>query len=143
MAEDFFTEDIGIEPQVDFSDKYNVRLVMKNGSPNMVDTIEAIKQWIIKFCNTEKDTYSIYEGTGFGTRFKQLFGHKRLGHGYEEAEIERDFREGLPLCPAISQVTNFELSKSGKVLKIAVEVELLNGDLINVDIENAYILSTN
>lgn len=143
MAEDFYNEDIGFEPQVDFSKKDNIRVVIKNGSPKLIDNIEAIKQWIIKFCKTEKDAYPIYEGTGFGTRFKQLYGRKRLGYGYEEAEIERDFREGLPLCPAISQVTNFELNKVGKVLKIYIEVELYNGDLVNVDIEDAYTLSIN
>lgn len=134
--EDFFTEEIGLEPQIDFSNKGDVKLVIKNGSPNMISKIEAIRQWIIKFCNTEKDAYPIYDGTGYGTRFKQLFGRKRLGYGYEEAEIERDFREGLPLCPAISQVTNFELLKNGKVLKIKIEVELYNGDLVDVDIEH-------
>ena len=141
--EDFYNEDIGFEPQVDFSKKDNIKVVIKNGSPKLIDNIEAIKQWIIKFCKTEKDAYPIYEGTGFGTRFKQLYGRKRLGYGYEEAEIERDFREGLPLCPAISQVTNFELNKVGKVLKIYIEVELYNGDLVNVDIEDAYTLSIN
>ena len=143
MTENFFEENIGYEPQIDFSDKNNIKLVVKNGSPDMIREIEAIKQWIIKFCITEQDTYPIYEGLGFGTRFKQLYGHKRLGYGYEEAEIERDFREGLPLCPAISRVSDFKLKKIGKVLNIYVEVELFNGDLVNVDIENVYVLSTN
>lgn len=143
MAEDFFSEEIGYEPQIDFSEKDNIKVVIKNGSPNMIKELEAIRQWIVKFCMTEKDAYAIYEGTGFGTRFKQLFGRKRLGHGYEEAEIERDFREGLPLNPAISRVSNFELSKRGKILNISIEVELFNGDLLAMDIEKVYILSTN
>ena len=143
MEENFFSEEIGLEPQMDFSEKDNIKVVMKNGSPNMIQSIEAIRQWIVKFCMTEKDAYPVYEGTGFGTRFKRLFGRKRLGYGYEEAEIERDFREGLPLNPAISRVTNFELSKSGKVLNIFVEVELFNGELLGIDIEKVYVLSTN
>lgn len=139
---DFYSENIGYEPEVDFNDKSNIVLVMKNGSPNMITKLEAIRQWIIKFCITEKDAYPIYEGTGFGTRFKQLFGRKRLGYGYEEAEIERDFREGLPLCPAISQVADFKLSKVGKVLNIYLNVELLDGELIDVSIEKVFVLGT-
>ncbi len=141
--EDFFSQEIGYEPQIDFSIKNDTKIVIKNGSPNMIKEIEAIRQWIIKFCMTEKDAYPIYQGTGFGVRFKKLFGCKRLGFGYEEAEIERDFREGLPLNPAISRVSNFELSKKGKVLNISVEVELFSGSLLTVDIEKAYTLSAN
>lgn len=138
MAEDFFNETIGLEPEVDFENTPKVNI--KNGSPQMIDKILAIRQWITKFCMTEKDVYPIYLGTEFGTRFKQLYGRKRIGYGYEEAEIERDFKEGLPLCPAISEVTSFEISKTGKVLNIKLQVELFDGEQIDIDIEKAYII---
>ena len=141
MAEDFYTEDIGFEPEINFDDMKNVRLQIKNGSPSMISEYSAIKQWIVKFCMTQKDSYPIYEGTGFGTRIKELFGKKRIGYGYEEAELERDFREGLPLCPAISQVTDFLAEKNGKVLKIYVKVELYNGEELDMEIEQKVVLS--
>ncbi len=140
MENNFYSENIGYEPQIDLSDNHNIKLVLKNGSPNMINELKAIEQWIVKFCSTEKDAYSIYEGLGFGTRIKTLFGHKRFGYGYEEAEIERDFREGLPLCPAISQVTNFELEKIGRILNIKLEVELINGESLNINIDDVYTL---
>lgn len=138
MAEDFFSETIGYEPEMVYEN--DPKVVIKNGSPKMIDKILAIRQWITKFCMTEKDVYQIYRGTGFGTRFKRLYGRKRIGYGYEEAEIERDFKEGLPLCPAISAVTSFEISKSGKVLNIKLQVELFDGEQIDIDIEKAYII---
>ena len=143
MTEDFFTEDIGYEPVLKFTNEDNkilpkVELLLKNGSPDLIKELDAIRQWILKFALTEKDTYEIYEGTGFGCRIRKLFGEKQIGYGYEEAELERDFREGLPLCPAISQVTNFEISKEGKTLNINVEVELFNGELVEVSLDKIY-----
>ncbi len=135
---DFYSENIGYEPKVNFDDFNNVHVEIKNGSPELINEVEAIRQWIVKFVLTEKDAYEIYEGTGFGNRIKQLFGNKRIGLGYEEAEIERDFREGLPLCPAISQVTNFELQKQGKNLHVDIGVELFNGELVTISIKKVY-----
>jgi len=140
MAEDFFTEDIGYEPLVNFDDRKNIKFVVKNGSPKLVNEIDAIRQWIVKFATTEQGAYPIYEGTGFGTRFKELFGRKRIGYGFEEAELERDYREGLPLCPAISQMTDFQTTKNGKVLNIYVQVELQDGSLVDASIEDVYVI---
>lgn len=138
MTEDFFTEDIGFEPKLNLDDKANISLSMKNSSPELINEIDAIKQWIVKFAVTEQDTYPIYDGTGFGTRFRKLFGRKRVGYGFEEAELERDYREGLLLCPAINRVTDFKLTKVGTVLNIYVQVELKNGELVDASIENVY-----
>ena len=91
---------------------------------------------------TLKEVYPIYEGTGYGTRLKSLFGKKRIGLGYEEAEVERDFREGLLLCPAIAQVTDFSLKKKGKILNIELSVELYDGEIVDMEIEKAYVFNS-
>ena len=140
MADNFFSSDIGFEPKVNFADPKLPKVEIKNGSPVLIDQIEAIKQWIFKFTLTVKDKYTIYEGTGFGTRIKDLYGHKRIGYGYEEAEIERDYREGLPLCPAISGVSSFTITKEGKTMNIEMDVQLFNGDLITINVEDKYIV---
>ena len=136
--ENFYTEDIGYEPKINFDDYNNIFVEIKNGSPELINGIEAIKQWILKFIFTPKDAYEIYEGTGFGNRVKRLFGQKIIGYGYEEAEIERDFREGLPLCPAITNVNDFELKKTGKILNVRIEVELYNGELATISVNDVY-----
>ena len=140
MTDNFFSSDIGFEPKVNFADPKLPKVEIKNGSPVLIDQIEAIKQWILKFTLTRQDSYKIYEGTGFGTRIKDLYGHKRIGYGFEEAEIERDYREGLPLCPAIREVSSFTIKKEGKTMNIEMDVQLFNGDLITVGIEDKYIV---
>jgi len=138
MTQNFYNEEIAYEPKLNLDDTPYV--VIKNGSPELINGIEAIRQWILKFSVTEKDVYPIYEGTGFGTRIKSLFGHKKIGYGYEESELERDYREGLPLCPAISQVEYFDINKNGKVLNINLQVQLYDSALIDVSIEKAFVI---
>ncbi len=137
MNVNFYNETIGYDPEINFE---YPNVVIKNGSPNLINKHEAIRQWILKFAITPKDVYEIYQGTGYGNRIKSLFGQKRIGYGYEESELERDYREGLILCPAISQVTFFNIEKTGKILNIKITVELYEGESLDVSIEKAYII---
>lgn len=137
MTQNFFSTEIGYTPKVDYKD---TKVIIENGSPRLINEIEAIRQWIIHFVDTGKDTMEIYKGTGFGCRLRQLFGHKKVGYGFEESELERDFTEGLTLCPAISSLTYFNISKVGKTLKIKLQVELYNAELIDVTIEKTEII---
>lgn len=122
-------------PYFDFTKK---QIVLINGSPKLISDIEAIRQWIILFLTTPRGVYRIYDGTNFGVSVRKLFGRKTLNNGYEEAEVEREIREGLPLCPAISRVTSVNISKSGRIVIIKVEVELFSGELITETAEVSY-----
>ena len=135
MTENFYDTSIGYEPEIDFE---NTKVVIENGSPKLINELEAIRQWIILFANTEKDSMEVYEGTGFGCRLKKLFGNKKIGYGFEESELERDFTEGLILNPAILAVPYFNVSKEGKKLIIKLQVELYNSELIDVSIEKTF-----
>lgn len=123
-----------------FFDYQNKQILLENGSPKLISNVEAVRQWIVLFITTPKNTYKIYDGTNFGTSIRKLFGKKTLNNGYEEAEVEREIREGLPLCPAISRVTNFNMEKIGRLVKIYVEVELFNGELVNETIDVSYLV---
>ena len=46
MTENFFSTDIGFEPEIDFA---NAKVTIENGSPKLIEKLEAIRQWIIKF----------------------------------------------------------------------------------------------
>ena len=135
MSSNFYTENIGYEPEIDFD---TPKVTIVNGNPKLIDKHEAIRQWITKFAITPKDKYEIYEGTGFGNRIKSLFGSKKVGYGYEESELERDYREGLPLCPGISQLLFFNIEKKGKTLNLKLTIELYDGESLDVSIEKAY-----
>ena len=114
------------------------QIVITNGGPKLVTDIEAIQQWIILFVLTPKDVYSIYKGTNFGTSYRKLLGQKTVNTGFEESELEREIIEGLPLNPAIKEVTNVEMSKNGKYLSLNIQVELYNGELLDTFVEKAY-----
>ena len=129
--------EIAKTPNIDYSKK---ALVFINGSPKMISDIEAIRQWIVLFITTPKNVYKIYEGTNFGTSIRKLFGQKRLNNGYEEAEVEREIRDGLPLCPAINRVTSFNMEKVGKIVKIYVQVELFDGSLVDETVDVSYLI---
>lgn len=127
--------ELGKTPLFDFENK---SVVLINGSPKLTYNIEAIRQWIVLFITTPKDTYRIYDGTSFGTSVRKLFGSKRLNNGYEESEVEREIREGMKLCPAINRVTSFNMEKVGRILKIYVQVELYDGTLIDESVDVKY-----
>lgn len=129
--------ELGLTPSFSYEDK---NIMLENGSPKMIMDVEAVEQWIVLFVTTPKDKYKIYEGTSFGTSIRKLFGRKTLNNGYEEAEVEREIREGLPLCPAINSVTSFNMEKSGKFVKLYIQVELYNGALINKTIDVSYLI---
>jgi hypothetical protein len=134
---------IGYEPKLTIEKGVyveNVNISIKDGSPIMIDELDAIKQWILKFVKTEKDVYSIYDGTEFGCSIKSLYGQKVVGYGYEEAIIEKEFKEGLLLCPAIVNIDEVTITKDGKKLNIYIQAELYNGDLIDVTVEDVYVI---
>lgn len=126
---------LGITPSIDFE---NREIIIANGTAKMITDIEAIQQWIILFVLTPKDVYKIYEGTGFGTSYRKLFGEKYINNGYSISEIQREITEGLPLNPAIERVESVELTKEGKYLNIYIKVELYNGELLDTFVEKAY-----
>lgn len=129
--------DLGLTMSFDYEKK---SIIFENGSPKQITDVDAVRQWITLFIITPRDTYEIYNGTGFGTSIRKLFGRKILNNGYEEAEVEREIREGLPLCPAINRVTSFNMEKVGKIVKIYVQVELFNGDLIDETVDVSYLI---
>ena len=129
------SQDLGKTPNIDFENK---KITVENGTPKLITDIDAIRQWITLFVTTPKDTYKIYDGTNFGTSIRKLFGRKILNNGYEEAEVEREIREGLPLCPAINRVTSFNMEKIGRILKIYVSVELFNGEIVTETVDVSY-----
>ena len=115
-------------------------LMLVDGTPKLIYDIEAVKQWIILFLKTPKGKYRIYDGTPFGTSLYKLLGRKRLNNGYEESEVEREIKEGLVLCPAIRRVSGFNIKKDNKALVIYVQAELYDGSLVDVTVDDIYII---
>lgn len=102
-------------PKYDF---VNCKTVLKNGQIIYIESYDAVKQWIEKFCRIFTNKVEVYKNTGFGTNANELFGKKYLANGYEESEFERQLKEGLLLCPAIKQILNFNMTKVDTVLNV-------------------------
>lgn len=111
------------------------KFVVADGKIQEVMSIEAIKQWITLFIKTMVNGAEIYEGTKFGNSFRKLKGYKVVGNGFIEAEIEREVREGLLLCPALEKVTYFNLEKQDELLVMYIDVKLFGGEYITNIIE--------
>ena len=133
-SEESIKRELGKTPSIDF---ISSSIDMINGTPKLVTDIEAIKQWIILYVITPRDTYPIYEGTDFGTSWRKLLGRKKLNtSGYEESELIREITECLTLNPAIESVQSVDLSKNGRFLNIKIVVELFNGELLETLVED-------
>lgn len=109
--------------------------VVVDGNPATNADVEATKQWVTLFFKTDRDKVPVYKNTKFGTSIKKLIGYKSLNNGYFESEIERETREGLPLCPTIKQVVSFNMTKKGKILYLKIIVELQNGSTLDLEIK--------
>ena len=101
--------------------------VIKDGSPVLIEQLQATKQWIQKFFATDLGTLEIYDGYTFGTSYKKLIGSKNINNALVESEIERETRTGLLLCPSIKKVISYESEKQGTKLAIRVVIALNSG----------------
>lgn len=125
-------------PSIDFETPC---INVAGGAPVLVSDVEAIRQWVTLFVTTPRDVYDIYYGTEFGTTLRRLYGRKIVNNGYAESELTRQIKEGLPLCPAIKQVTDVTIGKDGKYLTVDIQVKLYDGSLVDVSIEKVYTFS--
>lgn len=101
--------------------------VIKDGTPVIVEEYEATKQWIQKFLSTDLGTLEIYDDYKFGTTYKKMYGSKSVNNGYIESEIERQIREGFPLCPSIKKIVSYDAEKKGTRLCLRIVVKLNSG----------------
>ena len=111
-----------------YSFDYNLKeFPIKDGSPVLVDELEATKQWIQKFLSTDINTLEIYNGYKFGTSYKKMLGSKSINNGYIESEIEREIREGFLLCPSIKKIISYDSEKKGTKLCLRIIIALYSG----------------
>lgn len=103
------------------------RFDIKDGSPVLIQELEATKQWIQKFLSTDLGTLEIYQGYKFGTSYKKMLGSKNINNGYIESEIEREIREGFLLCPSIKKIISYDSEKQGTKFCLRIVVALYNG----------------
>ncbi len=122
-----------ISPDIKISfnfDFVNKEFTVIDGKLGEINTIEAVKQWIVLFLLTDLNKVPIYKGLKFGTTLKKIIGYKSLNNGFFESELQREIEEGFLLNPAISKVTYFNIEKIKDKAIITLNIMLKNGQII-------------
>ena len=102
----------------------------------MCDDIEAMKQVIFKFINTERYKYLIYDWN-YGIELNDLIG-KPIPYVY--AEIERRIKEALLADNRIKEVTDFRFSNNGGDVLCLFTANTIYGEINNISREvTAYV----
>lgn len=109
FEEDF---DEGLDEDVDFSFEQEPSLTYamnndKNIFVGKIDSIEAIKQAVLKIINTERYEFEIYSWN-YGIELQDLYG-KDLP--YVMSEIKQRIRDALIVDDRIESVNDFEIEK--------------------------------
>lgn len=124
------TENIG----VDFAFNYETgQHLTDNGSLQMCDDIESIRQYIQNVLRTEAKVHKVYtkgENDVFGISLFEYIGNKSLPLGYINSELKREVTELLLKHPQISDVTSWKSEKIRRGLNISFTVTLTDGRLI-------------
>lgn len=106
------------------------RFQLVDGSPKVVTSVQAVKQWLELFVRTGLGKYKVYDGTAFGVDVSPLIGKKQVPRGAILSEIKREIGEGVRLCPAVTSVYGFALEGE----TISFTVRLRSGEEAGVSV---------
>lgn len=98
--------------------------IEKSRVAGYVDDVEAVKQFIYKLLNTEKNQYPVYDN--FGIELEELIGQER---SYAVPEIERRITEALLEDERISGVGEFVFQFNKSKYHVTFEVYTIWGTL--------------
>lgn len=91
-------------------------IVVRNGSINIVEGLEAIKTWIYKCLMTQRNRYDAYT-SNYGQEYEELIG-SGLSQDAISSEAKRMTEEALKVNPHISSITNFTVSFFDNVMQL-------------------------
>ena len=117
----------GSELHYDFE---NECFVLKDGEPEILTGIDALKIWIQKAIRTARYRWAIYSWS-FGSEIEELIG-KSFGNPLTQSEIKRFIKEALIYDERITDVKGFEFSQEGSELTVIFEVTTFAEDSLEV-----------
>lgn len=106
--------------------------VLKDGKLQSIDSVEALKVWIIKILKTEKFKFKIYEKTSgadeYGVTLIDLINsnHPQI---FIQAEMQREITEALKKNIEILNVRNFNFVRTKRNLEVSFTVDSIYGSL--------------
>lgn len=136
----FPTQDIDIKDNIVNSDKttitgksflfdFNINDFVLDDTGNLisVNNLEALKIWITKILKTDKNKFTVYDGTNYGiVNLKELV-TSDYPFEFIKAEIENNVKEVLLKNTAIKSVQNFEFERNKRLLAVSFECSTIYG----------------
>ncbi|UUV17380.1 DUF2634 domain-containing protein [Fusobacteria bacterium ZRK30] len=115
------------EPLFDFKRK---QIVTIDGKIVYCTYRQKIEQWVELIIRTTVNKYKVYKDTGFG--FSKLYeyrGHQIFASNFGISELKREMKEKLEEHKEIILAKNIKISQDFNVLKIELNLELVEEEL--------------
>lgn len=108
------------------------RFRMVDGSPEACAGKEAVREWIALMLRVWRGKNTVFDGIDAGVDVDSLLGTRQLPEGFRRAEIIREVRETLALCPAIADAWGFSVTREGRSMVIGFTCSLRSGETMEV-----------
>ena len=102
--------------------------IFVNGKNVVVTGKSAVKIWIWKTLQTQRNHYRAYDSS-FGNELESLISQV-LSKAALESELERYIKESLQINPYVSGITGMSSSINGSQAEFAFTVETIYGEVV-------------
>lgn len=92
-----------------------------------VSDFEALKIWITKILKTDKNKFTVYDGTNYGIVNLKELTTSDYPFEFIKSEIESNVKEVLLKNTAIKSVENFEFERNKRILTISFDCSTIYG----------------
>lgn len=106
---------------------------LEDGSPKVLEGVEALRIWIVKTILTARYRFPIYS-FNYGCELEDLIGYD-IPKVVLEAEIPRVIREALIYDPRISDVRDFSIERESDYVKVEFTVITFDGQSLREEVK--------
>lgn len=92
-----------------------------------INNLEALKIWIIKILKTDKNKFTIYDGTNYGIVNLRELVTSDYPYEFIKAEIESNIKEVLLKNTSIKSLQNFEFERNKRLLTVRFDCSTIYG----------------
>lgn len=100
--------------------------VLRDGTPVLLEGIDAVRTWISKTLRTERFRYLVYSWD-YGQELDSLLGKRSVP---DQSEAERYVKEALGTSPYIQSLNDFQLQYDADTLSIRFTANTVYGEVM-------------
>lgn len=100
----------------------------RDGKITEVEGIEALKIWIQKVLNTEKNMYEVYKNSNYGVSIKDIIASD-YPYGFIKSEIEAELNKALLCNDEIKSISNVQFTRDKRNLSVSFKCNTIYGQL--------------